>query len=176
MPLHPDLNGKLVWYQPRQVLQIFELRSMNEYYATLLINRQKHSIRPVTTATAVSAREGWSFRHTNEILPNITVSSLGSLLPFGTFIFWNYTQGMFCLSNETRYYWEQSQNIFAWSYLNNQQNIVLFHEIEIPSRKGAEVSIPSDSWNLPDLLVLTLFGWFLILHMIEERQESRKRA
>ncbi len=145
---------------------------MNEYYATLLINRQRHSIRPETTATAVSAREGWSFRHTNEILPNINISSLGSLLPSGTFIFWNYTQGMLWVSNETRYYWERSNNNFTWSYLNNQQYIVRFHDIEIVSKKGAEVSIPAESWNLPDLMVLTLLGWFLILHMVEERQAS----
>jgi hypothetical protein len=95
-------------------------------------------------------------------------------VPSGTFIFWNYNQGMFWLSSETRYYWERNENNFSWSYLNNQQHIILFHEIEIISKKGAEVSIHAESWNLPDLMVLTLLGWFLILHMVEERQASRR--
>jgi hypothetical protein len=171
-PLHPNLNGKLVWYQPRQVLKIFELRSLNEYHATLLINRQRYSTRPETTATAVTATEGWSFRHTNELLPNITVSNLGSLLPIGTFIFWNYNQGMLWLTNESRYYWVRNNHDCLWSYLNSQQDILLFHEIEIASKKGAEVSIPAESWDLPDLMVLTLLGGFLMMHMVEVRQAN----
>jgi hypothetical protein len=164
-PLHPDLKGPLIWYQPKHVVHIYELRCENDYFATLLIHHQRRYLYSLTTATAVTAQEGWTFRHSNEIMPDITITNLGAFFPYATFVFWNFNQGMLWLTNNSRFLWERYEKEYSWSFLHNSESILHFREIEFSSKKGAEVFIPEKSWNLSELVILTLLGWFLILTM-----------
>ena len=167
IPFYPVNNGELIWYQPRQFLHIYELRHQQECFATLLWNKQRMSSGIDPTASAVSAKGGWSFRHTDHILPMVTVRNLGEYIPYATFNFWSHDWGFLWMSNELTFAWERQEQDYSWIEIDHGEKMIIFRESELPSKNCAHVLIEPNAWDCPELVLITLLGWYLILVMRE---------
>jgi hypothetical protein len=166
IPFHPIKDGELYWYQPKQFIHIYELRHLQECFATFLWNRQRVIPIQEPSASAVSATGGWSFRHTDNLLPMVTVRNLGAYLPYATFDFWSHDRGMLWISDELSFTWERQDQIYSWLDPTKKDKLIQFKEND-QFTKGAQVEISPQAWGCTELVLLALLGWYLVLIMKE---------
>lgn len=155
------------WVQPRAVQNRFELRADQDLYAELEFPRWYGSL-----ANAAAAEERWTFKRVGFFNPRVTVRSQGSEIDLAVFHpKWTGTEGTVQLSGRAAYTWKTA-NFWATEYiwLNADGVPLIVYKQGIEAswladlfKTQARVEIQPSAQDLPDLALLVLLGWYLIV-------------
>jgi len=151
----------LQWKQPKRFHNEYKLHSQDHLWGTLIFDENQF----ISRATAKSAEQEWGFKYTRFTLPKVTVQKRNDLIAqaiietnwgwYGTLIF----------ADGPRYLWKSTdyaENEFCFLTSENHP-LVFFKPHKGFLKFEAEVEIDPVVLPNPNLPLLTLLGWFLIL-------------
>lgn len=150
--------GELVWVQPARLKQEFDLKADDEVVGTLHWNR-------ASLATAETAGQSWTFKREGFWHPRITVRLPGSDDNIATFqpgwagggtldLAWG-PQVRFAAAN----FWHSQ-----WDWIHAQgQPLVHFKSHHGLLKVEGQVEIEPGGIELPDLPLLVVLGWYLLV-------------
>jgi len=153
-------GAELVWMQPRVMERAFELRSGEDVLGTLRWNSISGSL-----ANAAAADGLWTFKRTGFFNPRITVRAQGSDLDFAQFTPNWKSEGNLQLSTGQNFRW---MGIGFWraQWAFTKPNGEHLLEIEPHSswlKKTAVVKPTPEGCRIPELSLLVLLGWYLVI-------------
>jgi hypothetical protein len=151
-------GSELLWVQPSMMHQAFELRAGDEVVATLAFQRS-------SLATAQTAEQSWTFKREGFWHPHVTArvadsdQNLAVFRPHwmggGTLDLGDAGQLRFGAANfwHTQWDWQTSQG----------KSLVHFKSQHGFLKSGAQVEIEPDEATNPDLPLLVVLGWYLLV-------------
>ena len=164
-------NGHLLWTQPKTIHQFYELRLNEELYGTLNFPKLTGSLAEVETFDGK-----WSFKRIGIFHTKITVREFGNdndLAVFKPNLM--ASSGSLEFANGKTFTWEAA-NFWAtrFEFKDNVGNLLVTFRagVDDPKLKDwfktqARVEITEQAKDFPELSVIILLGWYLIiiLHM-----------
>ena len=163
--------GELLWIQPARLKQEFELRAGDEVLATLRWQRS-------SLATGETADQTWTFKREGFWHPRITVRLPGSEDNVATFQPGWAGGGTLDLppGQQLRFgaanFWHSQ-----WDWLDAQnQPLVHFKSHQGLLKVEGEVSIEAGGINSPDLPLLVVLGWYLLVLFAKDAAASSAGA
>jgi hypothetical protein len=159
--------GELLWVQPARLKQEFELRAGDEVLGTLRFQRS-------SLATGEAADQSWTFKREGFSHPRITVRVPGSddnVATFqpgwaggGTLELQPGKQLRFGAAN----FWHSQ-----WDWLDAQnQPLVHFKSHQGLLKVEGEVAIEPGAIKSPDMPLLVVLGWYLLVLFARDAAES----
>ena len=155
------------WVQPRASQNRFDLRSGEDLYAELEFPKWYGSL-----AIATSAEERWTFKRVGFFNPRVTVRSEGSETDLAVFRpKWTGSEGTTQLANGAAYTWKTA-NFWATEYtwLNSAGEPLILYKQGVEAswladlfKTQARVEIQPAAQGLPELALLVILGWYLII-------------
>lgn len=155
----------LQWTQPKALKREYELRAGDDVVAFLRWEKAFGSL-----AAAESADGKWTFKRSGFLTPKVTVRIAGSESEVAVLRPTWRGEGTLECTNGYRYRW---LNISfwrsEWAFINEAgQTLVRFKPQFAFFREGAEVKVEPGAVSIPDLSLLTLLGWYLMVLMSED--------
>lgn len=163
------IDQTLTWIPPQAFKREFELRAGDETLATLRWQTSFGSL-----ATGESADGIFTFKRCGFLRPRITVRRPGSdenvaILKAG----WG-GEGTLELSNCRRYQWRNTSFWRSeWAFLDESGELLIQFKPE-PAffQHAAAVHVESAGLSAPDLSLLTMLGWYLMVLMSDDTVAS----
>lgn len=163
-----NIGGEqLIWIQPKAVEQSFELRGDEEVYATLNFPKSLGSL-----AEAAASNGKWTFKRVGFFNITVTIREVGKENDVAVFKPKRMSySGTLEFSNGKVFHW-QSSNFWSTRFefldSNNKTVAVFKSGVEEPKLKDwfktqARVEIFEEAKDLPEMELLILFGWYLII-------------
>jgi len=163
---------ELFWVQPRVTRRNFILRSGERIFGQLGFQSEFDSL-----AEAISADRVWTFKRGGFFSPHVTVRQAGSNIDLAIFRpKWTGTEGQIQYSSGEVYSWRVA-NFWATSYTVSDANgieLVTFRsgsdekKISNLFKQQAQVQIALVAWQLVELPLIVLLGWYLTLLQRED--------
>jgi len=153
-------NAELVWSQPRALDRAYELRSGAEILGTL---QWKSGFGSLADATAAEGQ--WTFKRMGFFNPRITARAPGSESNLAVFTPNWKSEGPLEFASGQAFGWMAVGFWRAqWAFGKaNGEHLVDFEPHASFLKKSAVVKIAPDAFSLPELSLLILMGWYLIL-------------
>lgn len=151
----------LQWKQLKRFRSEYQLHSQDHVWGTLSFNDNQF----IPRATATTAEKEWAFKYTRYTLPKVTVQKKNDLVAqaiietnwgwYGTLIF----------ADGHRYVWKSTDHAEKeFCFLTREHHPLLFFKPRTGLFKlEAEVEIDPAILHNPNLPLLTMLGWFLVL-------------
>lgn len=158
---------QLTWVQPKAIEQTFELRCGEELFATLNFPKSLGSL-----AEASASNGKWTFKRVGFFNITITIREVGKEKDLAVFKPKRMSySGSLEFANGKIYHWQSSNfwsTKFEFQDADNNTLVAFKSGIEEPKLKDwfktqARVEISEPAKNLPELELLILFGWYLII-------------
>ncbi len=171
-PLSDHLDRELSWIQPKTSARAFELRVGDELLATLRFQSAFGSL-----AVADSSAGSWTFKRVGFFNPRVTVRVAGQ--EFDTAVYtprWTGSDGKLAFANGRTYRWSVA-NFWSTKFqicdLDGEPLIGYHSGSEKPRlsdifKTQAFVQVTPRGRELPDLPLLVLVGWYLIILQHED--------
>ena len=155
------------WVQPRAAQNRFELRSGEDLFAEIEFPKWYGSL-----ANAAAAGARWTFKRVGFFNPRVTVRSEGSETDLAVFRpKWTGTEGTTQLAGGAAYTWKTANfwaTEYAWLDAAGEPLILYKQGIEASwladlFKTQARVEIQPSAQGLPELALLVILGWYLIV-------------
>jgi hypothetical protein len=159
------LQQPLLWTQPSAFQRVFELHAGDDVVGTLRWDKALGSL-----ALAESSDGVWSFKRSGFLRPKVTVRVPGSETEVAIFKpSWG-GEGTLRFSDGRCYQWQHTSFWRSQWALANETGESLIHFIPefAMFEHAAEVTLEPRAESTPDLSLLTLLGWYLVVLMAEE--------
>jgi hypothetical protein len=161
----------LRWTQPSALSREYELRDGDEVLATLRWQKTFGSL-----ALAESADGAWSFKRSGFLGPKVTVRVPGSETEVGVFKPGWRGEGTLRLSNGRGYQWVNTSFWHSeWAFADEAGEPLIRFKPEFDSTAvplffthAAAVKLEPSALSVPDLSLLTVLGWYLMVLMSED--------
>ncbi|HEY2930218.1 MAG TPA: hypothetical protein VGK99_00600 [Acidobacteriota bacterium] len=151
---------ELTWIQPAARRREFELRAGDDLVATLKWEKTRGSV-----ARGESAAGAWTFKRAGFLRPLITVRTPGSETEIAVFQpNWN-SQGTLDLGPGGRFRWTRT-NFWRshWAFTRESGNTLIHFRPQFGFLKqAAGISLQEEAISLPDLYLLLILGWYLMI-------------
>jgi hypothetical protein len=161
-----ELVGRaLHWMQPSVLKREFELLCGNEVVGTLRWQKAFGSL-----ALAEGADGAWTFKRSGFLRPKVTVRPAGSETEAAVFKpSWG-GEGTLSFSDGRCYQWHHTSFWHSeWAFTNEAgEPLVHFKPDFALFKHAAEVTLEPSAVSVPDLSLLTLLGWYLMVLMSED--------
>lgn len=166
-PLVKAKDLELVWVQPRATKRYFILKSGERSFGQLEFRSDFNSL-----ADAISADEAWTFERAGFFSPQITVRRAGSEIDLvNCQPNWIGTESEIKFSGGEMYLWRVTDFWATRHSLSNGDGIELVtlrsgsdeKVISNLFKQQAQVHITFEAWQLVELPLLVLLGWYLVL-------------
>jgi hypothetical protein len=161
-----DVAGLVLrWVQPSAFKREYELRAGDEVLATLRWQKTFGSL-----ALAASADGTWSFKRSGFLNPKVTVRVPGSEADVAVLKPGWRGEGTLELSAGRRYPWRNASFWRSeWAFTDEAGEALVQFKPEFAFFKhAAEVTVDPRAAPLPDLSLLALLGWYLMVLMSED--------
>ena len=161
-PLSEVASQELVWVQPAALKRGHELRAGDEVVATLVFQRG-------SLADAVAADGHWTFKRQGFWHPRVTVRVVGTDTDLAVFRPRWMGGGTLDLPSgkgidlSPANLWQTQ-----WAWKEGESTSVVFKSRHGLIKSGAEVDVAEEGLNRPDLSLLILLGYYLILLYAED--------
>jgi hypothetical protein len=158
-------EGVLRWTQPTALKREFELRAGDEVVGTLRWQKAFGSL-----ALAEAAGGVWTFKRCGFLRPNVTVRLPGSETEAAVFKPGWGGEGTLRLADGRCYQWQHTSFWrFEWAFANEAGEPLVHFKPEYAFLKhAAGVKLEPGAASIPDLPLLTLLGWYLMVLMSED--------
>jgi hypothetical protein len=173
--MEPLVNAKdleLYWVQPRATRRNFILRSGERIFGQLDFQSEFDSL-----AEAVSANDVWTFKKAGFFSPHVSVRRAGSKIDLASYLpNWSGMEGQIQFSSSEIYLWKVA-NFWATSYTISDGNGIELITYQSGSdekkisnlfKQQAQVHITLMAWQLVELPLIALLGWYLVLLQRED--------
>ncbi len=161
------MNKNLLWIQPKALQRRFELRDEEMLVAALEFKSSYGSL-----AAATTAEENWTFKRVGFFNPRVTVRRSEEEIDLAVYRpKWTGTQGVLEFTAGRSYIWKVA-NFWAtrYEFLDSAGQPLLAYQSGIEHGKlsdlfknQARVEILPTAHGLPELPLLVLLGWYLIV-------------
>ena len=161
-PMREMGDREWTWYQPRRFAEFFELRASGELLATLGREAGLSPMRPFYAATA----EGeWILKRRHLMLPSFDVRRPGNPEPVALYQPGWLGRGRVRLHAGPEFAWKMASFWrFEWAWMDEGGSpLVSFRPVFAFARAGAQVEVTGTALRLPELPILTVLGWILML-------------
>jgi hypothetical protein len=157
----------LSWMQPKTTHQLFELRLKDDLFGTLVFPKSVGSL-----AQAETSEGRWTFKRVGFFSTRITVRKSGEENDIAAFKpNLMVTSGVLEFSNGNKYQWHSAnfwETKFEFKDANGEIVVTFRSGVEDPKLKDwfktqARVEIAEHKNNLPELSIMILLGWYLII-------------
>ena len=154
-------QGELSWVQPRRIEAEYQLVRDRKTVASL---RWEKALGSLATGEAGDSR--WTFKRVGVFRPRVTVRVQGSETDIAVFEpGWSYT-GLLRFSDGRSYRWTNvSFWELEWAFTREDGSPLVRFFQRAKGRTGGPVRIEPGAEGLPDLPILLLLGWYLLVHM-----------
>jgi hypothetical protein len=155
----------LRWTQPRALSREYELRAGDEVLATLRWQKAFGSL-----ALAEAADGTWTFKRSGFLRPKVTVRLPGSEAEVAVFKpSWG-GEGTLRFSEGRPYQWVNTSFWRSeWAFASEGSEPLIHFKLEFAFFKhAAEVKVEPGAFAVPDLALLTVLGWYLMLLLSED--------
>jgi hypothetical protein len=159
------LEQPLLWTQPSAFQRVFELHAGDDVVGTLRWQKAFGSL-----ALAESSDGVWSFKRSGFLRPKVTVRVPGSETECAAFKpSWG-GEGVLRFSDGRCYQWQHTSIWRSeWAFVNDASKPLVHFKPELAYFKhAADVTIEPRAVSNPDLSLLTLLGWYLMVLMAED--------
>jgi hypothetical protein len=156
----------LRWSQPSTFKREYELRAGDEVLATLRWQKPFGSL-----ALAESTDGTWTFKRSGFFSPNVTVRVPGSETEVAVFKpGWRGTEGTFRFSDGRCYQWLNTSFWSSeWIFAKEGGEPLIHFKPEFAFfKQAAEVKVEPGAVPVPDLSLLTVLGWYLLILLSED--------
>ena len=167
LPLMIAKNLELFWEQQKASRRNFVLCSGEQIFA-----RIDFTSAFSTLADAKSGGEHWTLKRVGCLSSQVTIRRVGSVVNLATYHpNWTGSQGQVRFSTGEIYNWEVA-NFWSTQYAIHSEdgNELVTYRFGSKSRKlsnifkqQAQVVITPEAWQLQELPILVLLGWYLIV-------------
>ena len=175
-PLTTHRDEKLSWVQPRTFERQFELRAAGSLFGTLRFEKALGTLATASTATGI-----WTLKRSGFLNPRVTVREAGREDDIA--VFWPRLWGGGWLDYPTgkRFQW-RSMNFWgsSWGFTGMQGEPVFTMKPGSQEAKLADllktqalVDIDAHAYDVTELPLLLVLGWYL---MIMQQEESTAGA
>lgn len=158
-------RSPMTWVQTRAMAHDYELHGEGELLATLRWQKAGG-----TLAQGEADVEKWTFKRTGFLRPKVSVRPLGREVDLGVYSpdFWR--DGTLQLHDGRRFLWKHTSFWRSeWAFTTDAEfPIVTFRSKHQLLKAGAEVEIDAAHRNHPDLALLVLLGWYLMVLMAQD--------
>jgi hypothetical protein len=161
-----DVAGEaLRWAQPSAFKREYELRAGDEALATLRWQKTFGSL-----AVAASADGAWTFKRSGFLSPKVTVRRPGAEAEVAVLKPGWRGEGTLELAAGRRYQWRNTSFWRSeWAFTDEAgEPLVQFTPEFAFFKQAAEVKVETRAGSIPDLSLLTLLGWYLMVLMSED--------
>jgi len=161
-PMREMGDREWTWDQPRSFAEQFELRASGDLVASLGREAGMSPARPYHAATA----EGeWILKRRSLLLPSLDVRRPGSSEPVAVYRPGWLGRGRTRMQSGLEYPWKmESFWRFEWARMDQGGSpLVSFQPVFSFARARAHVEVTGTALRLPDLAILTVLGWMLML-------------
>lgn len=162
-------RSPMTWVQTAAMSNEYELHGEGEVLATLRWQK-----RFGTLALGEVAGAKWTFKRTGFLRPKVTVRPLGREVDLGVYSpdFWR--DGVLQLHDGRRFLWKHlSFWRSEWAFTTDAEfPIVTFRSKHQLLKVGAEVEIDAAHRDHPDLGLLALLGWYLMVLMAHDASSA----
>jgi hypothetical protein len=162
-----DLQARLLsWTQPKAFRRAYELRAGDELLATL--HWEKKTLHH--DAVGETHQGCWAIKNSRLLHPRVTVRAAETDAIQAVFTAHLNGKGTVHLRNQNEFLWLSTDFWGAeWGLFNSKRNPIL--QI-IPNygliRASAEVNLQPEAFQYPELPLLAILGWYLMLEMNSE--------
>lgn len=155
----------LRWSQPSALKREYELHAGDDVVATLRWQKTFGSL-----ALAETAGGSWTFKRSGFLRPKVTVRMLGSEMEVGVFKPGWGGEGTLRFSEGPCYEWQNTSFWRSeWAFANDAgESLVHFKPEPAFFKQSAEVKVELCAVALPELSLLTVLGWYLMLLLSED--------
>lgn len=170
-PIREVADQPLRWTQPALLQREYELRAGDEIVATLRWQKAFGSLAQAETADGT-----WTFKRSGFLRPKVTVRVPGSETEVAAFKPGWGGEGMLRLSAGQCYQWlNTSFWLSEWVFANEAAEPLVHFKAEFEAsaaviffKHAAAVKFEPEAVSVPDLSLLTVLGWYLMLLMSED--------
>ncbi len=162
--LHTTGNIQPIWTQPQILKHNYELRVGDNLYATLRWEKGWGSL-----AVAETTEGSWSFKRAGFLHPHVTIRNAGAETDIAVYESrWN-GKGTLQLPNVQQFQWVNT-NFWSsqWGWQNVEGMPVLSFRRVALLKADTAVEIAPAMLMLPELPLLTTFGWYLMILMASD--------
>jgi hypothetical protein len=165
MPIPEVVDQSLQWTQPAPLKREYELRAGDKVVATLRWQKAFGSL-----ALAETTAGAWTFKRSGFLRPKVTVRGLGSEKEVAVFKSSWGGEGTLRFSDGPCYQWQNTSFWrSAWAFANEAgESLVHFKPEVAVFKQSAEVKVEPGAFSLPDLSLLTVLGWYIMLLLSED--------
>ena len=170
--LSDHLASELFWVQPKTMRRGYELRDGEELVGSLRFETAFGSL-----ATARANQKAWSLKRMGFFRPHVTVRTAGGTSDIAVYRpRWTGTEGDISFSDGRVYHWNVA-NFWATHYqVTDRQGmtVVTYRSGGLDSglkgllKTQARVQVPGTARTLPDIDLLVIVGWYLIILQHED--------
>lgn len=157
----PVGSEDLLWTQPRRLDASYRLAQGPRTVATLRFASGLGS-----RATGEGGGSRWTFKRVGFFRPRVTVRIEGSEVDLAVFeLGWSWS-GFLSFSSGRRYRWTSlSFWRLAWAFVHEDGCPLVHFSRYARGRRGAPVHVERAAKDVPDLMILLLLGWYLLVLM-----------
>jgi hypothetical protein len=160
------IGRQIHWIQPKALERRFELRAEDDLVATL-----RFETAFGTRATAQAAGASWTFKRVGFLNPRVTVREAGTELDLAIYQpkFWG--DGWLVFPGGRVFHWK-STNFWGtqWGFADSYEDLLFALKPGVDKPKlsnlfktQALVEVESQAYALPELSLLVLLGWYLVI-------------
>ena len=173
--MEPLVNAKdleLFWVQPAALKRSFILRSGERIFGSLVFRSAFGSL-----ADAISCKDSWTFKRVGFFSPRVTIRRAGSGIDIANYQpKWTGTEGSLLFSGGRSYLWRVA-NFWAtrYTFSDSQGNELVTYRSGSDEQKlsnlikqQAQVEIALQAWQLPEVDLLVILGWYLVILQQED--------
>jgi hypothetical protein len=160
------ISMPIQWVQPKVMHPQYELRAREQVCATMVIPKW---YQPLAQAESVDGQ--WTFERVGSLNPRVLIRRAGEGTKLGMYVYTQRGEGRLELASGAQYRWK-STNLWAtqfnWLQPNDQPLIhyrlgVQDNQLSDWFKIQSRVQISPEAAQLPELYLLVLLGWYLML-------------
>ena len=173
--MEPLVNAKdleLFWAQPSAMKRNFILRSGERIFGSLAFRSAFGSL-----ADAISGNDSWTFKRVGFFSTRVTIRRAGSDIDIAIYQpRWTGSEGRLLISGGHSYLWRVA-NFWAtrYTFSDSQGNELVTYRsgsdeqnLSNLLKQQARVEIALQAWQLPELDLLVILGWYLVVLQQED--------
>lgn len=163
----------LEWTQRSVFRREFELRAGDDIVAILRWEKTFGSLARAETAEGI-----WTFKRSGFLRPKVTVREAGTESDIAVFKPNWIGEGTLQFTDAGRYTWAKCSFWGdQWAFADDMGNPMVYFKPKISLlAKKVEVNIQPEALSAPDLPLLALLGWYLLVLLSEEEQDAAAAA
>lgn len=160
-----EAGPHLTWSHPDPLRRDFELRANGEVYGTLTWERDDAG----SLATATTTEGSWTFKRLGYLQPHVTIREVASGRTVARFdAQWN-GPGVLHLVDGRTVRFEANFWLAEWDWVAaSGEHVVKFKRDFSAGRREGHAHLSKTGDEVPNLAVLVLLGWYLLVLMAED--------